>query len=223
MFNLDENALAALLMGAGTPGGNGETPGGLTQANLLVAFELLRGASNLGGGNPTQAAVTPPNVQVGGVNQDKGGLAQGSQNGQDGAALLTATNANNTPTTPNEPTIAVTQPTAPIRETGEVKGVLHAIDKVTNRSTPQRLKNEFKWQWTSGTNNTKKFKEEALTPGQGIKLYGFVQEDSPTIQVIHGLGRFFDSEAPTCRSLHTTGGFTIVNRVRVMKFFIYLN
>jgi hypothetical protein len=27
----------------------------------------------------------------------------------------------------------------------------------------------------------------------------------------------------TCRSLHTTGGFTIVNRVRVLEFFIYLN
>jgi hypothetical protein len=196
MFNWDENALAALLMGAGTPRGNPETPGGLTQANLLGAFELLRGASNLGGGNPTQAAVTPPDVQGGAVNQDQGALAQGSQNWQEGAALPTATNANNTPTTPNQPTFVVPQPTAPIRETGEIKGVLHAIDKVTNRSTAQRLKNEFKWQWTSGTNNTKKFKEEALTPGQGIKIYGFVQEDSPVIQFIHGLGRFFDSEAP---------------------------
>jgi hypothetical protein len=187
MFNWDENALAALLMGAGTPRGNAETPGGLTQATLLGAFELLRGASNFGGGNPTQAAVTPPEVQGGTVNQDQGGLAQGSQNGQEGAALLTATNANNTPATPNQPTFAVPQPTAPIRETGETKGVLHAIDKVSNRSTPQRLK---------GTNNTKKFKEEALTHGQGIKIYGFVQEDLSIIQFIHGLGRFFDSEAP---------------------------
>jgi hypothetical protein len=65
------------------------------------------------------------------------------------------------------------------------------------RATAQRTKNEFKWQWTDGNISAKKFKEEALSTGQGIKLYGFVQEDSPIIQTIHGLGKFFDSEAPT--------------------------
>jgi hypothetical protein len=126
-------------------------------------------------------------------------LAQVSQNGQVqvGAAPPAATIANTTPTTPQQPTDINNEPTAPIRTNGETKGVISAIDKVLERATAQRTKNEFKWQWTDGNVSAKKLKEEALSPGQGIKLYGFVQEDSPIIQTIHGLGKFFDSEALT--------------------------
>jgi hypothetical protein len=45
-----------------------------------------------------------------------------------------------------------------------------AIERVIARSTAARIKNEFKWQWIGGSNESKKFKEEALTPGQGIKV-----------------------------------------------------
>jgi hypothetical protein len=90
----------------------------------------------------------------------------------------------------------MTSPGAPTRVQEEFKGVQAAIEKVIERCTAARVKKELKWQWSGGAANYSKFKEEALTPGQGIKVYGFVQEDSPVIQVIHGLGRFFDSEAP---------------------------
>jgi hypothetical protein len=88
----------------------------------------------------------------------------------------------------------VTTPVPP--STTEQKGVTAAIERVIARSTVACIKNEFKWQWIGGSNESKKFKEEALTPGQGIKVYGFVREDSPIFQTVHGVGRFFDNEAP---------------------------
>jgi hypothetical protein len=83
-----------------------------------------------------------------------------------------------------------------VRPTNEIKGISAAIKKTIKKSTAARLKNEFSWQWTNGNANANKFREEVLTPGQGIKVYAFVQEDLPIIQLIHGIGRFFDSEAP---------------------------
>jgi hypothetical protein len=98
--------------------------------------------------------------------------------------------------TPEQATNGAADTSAMTKAQEELQGVPAAIEKVIECSTAARVKNKFKWQWAGGSNNSSKFKEEALTPGQGIKVYGFVQEDSPVIQTIHGLERFFDSEAP---------------------------
>jgi hypothetical protein len=86
---------------------------------------------------------------------------------------------------------ATINPPAIVRPTSKIKGIKAAIEKTIEKSTAARLKNEFTWQWTNGNANANKFREEVFTPGQGIKVYGFVQEDSPIIQLIHGIGRFF--------------------------------
>jgi hypothetical protein len=187
MFNLDANALAALRASAGEARAT-ETPARADPRNLQGVFELLNalgggqfggniGAAVAGAGGAANPAVTP---QV----EDGGQVEQASQNQPNLATPVQATND-------------VTSPGAPTRALEELKGVQAAIEeKVIERSTAARVKNELKWQWSRGAANYSKFKEEALTPGQGIKVYGFVQEDSPVIQVIHGLGRFFDNEAP---------------------------
>jgi hypothetical protein len=89
MFNPDQNALLALLMGAGTPRGTAESPAGNPQ-NLLGAFELLSRAAAANTATAGNQTVTPPGVQVQGNIQDQEGLAQVSQNGQVGAALPAA-------------------------------------------------------------------------------------------------------------------------------------
>jgi hypothetical protein len=186
MFNLDPNALAALMASAGEAHAT-ETPARGNPRNLQGVFEFLNalgggqirgnfGAAVAGAGDAANPAVTP---QV----EDVGQVEQASQNQQDLATPAQATNG-------------MTSPGAPTRAQEEFKGVQAAIEKVIERCTVARVKKELKWQWSGGAANYSKFKEEALTPGQGIKVYGFVQEDSPVIQVIHGLGRFFDSEAP---------------------------
>jgi hypothetical protein len=186
MFNLDPNALAALMGNAGEPRNTTDTPAGNPQ-NLLGVFEFLNalsggqlggenGAAIAGAGGAANPALTP---QV----EDRGEVVQASQTLQNLATPSQAT------------TTGTTQFTAPPSPT-EQKGVMAAIEKAIGRSTVARIKNEFNWQWIGGSNDSKKFKEEALVLGQGIKVYGFVQDDSPIIQTVHGIGRFFDSEAP---------------------------
>jgi hypothetical protein len=160
MFNLDPHALAALICNCGEPCGTAETPTGNPQ-NLLGVFELLNalsggqlggesGAAVTGAGGAGNPAVTP---------QVEGG-------GQVAQAPQTLPNL----TTPNQATTTgatlVPAPPSP----AEQKGVTVAIERVIARSTAARIKNEFKWQWIGGSNESKKFKEEALTPGQGIKV-----------------------------------------------------
>jgi hypothetical protein len=164
-----------------------ETPARANRRNLQGVFELLNalgggqfggniGAAVAGAGGAANPAVMPQVEEVGQVKQ-------ASQNQPNLATPAQATNG-------------VTSPGAATRAQEELKGVQAAIDKLVERSTAARVKNELKWQWSGGATNYTKFEEEALTPGQGIKVYGFVQEDLPVIQVIHGLGRFFDNEAP---------------------------
>jgi hypothetical protein len=146
----------------------------------------------MGAGGAANPAVTPPQVQ------GMEGLAQASQNGQEGAALPT-----NQPAATAETPIATPPanqnggpPAAPAREQVKFSGVKEAVERVVARTTAARNKHEFKWQWNKGSANANKFKDEAVTPGRDIKVFGFVQADAPIIQTVHGLGKFFDSEAP---------------------------
>jgi hypothetical protein len=128
------------------------------------------------------------------------GLAQASQNGQEYAALPTdqpaATNVAETPIATPQANQNGGPPAAPARKQVKLSGVKEAVERVVARTTAARNKHEFKWQWNEGSANTNKFKDEAVTPGRDIKVFGFVLADSPTIQTVHGLGKFFDSEAP---------------------------
>jgi hypothetical protein len=151
MFNLDANALAALMASAGEARAT-ETPARADPRNLQGVFELLNalgggqfggniGAAVAGAGGAANPAVTP---QI----EDGGQVEQASQNQPNLATPVQATNG-------------VTSPRAPTRAQEELKGVQAAIEKVIERSTAARVKNELKWQWSRGAANYSKFKEEA--------------------------------------------------------------
>ena len=57
------------------------------------------------------------------------------------------------------------------------------------------MKDECKWQWGL-SDRLDQFKLEAMTPLHSVRLYGFVQEGSPYIHVLHGLGQIFSTEVP---------------------------
>lgn len=58
---------------------------------------------------------------------------------------------------------------------------------------------EFGWQ-RGAEQNAAAYKKEALVPSSRLRIFAFVQANSPVLQFVHTLGKFFDIDtAPQLR------------------------
>lgn len=98
------------------------------------------------------------------------------------------------------PPAAATTGTAPTPQPAAVASALqNAFDKVLEKQSGDENKREFNWQATSGATHVADFREELLGT-EKILAFGIVKSGSPTINVIHGLRKYYNGNvAPELR------------------------